>query len=185
MRRRAARKPLVAIALALAAFALPAHATPGAVFIVRHGEKQSESNEKEVPLSEAGRARAVRLAAMLKDARIVAIYSTDTVRTLSTAEPLAAAAKITPQIYEAAGADAAGNLAARISKEHPAENVLVVGHSNTVGPLVAALGCAEEVRIAPQEYDGLWIVMPASAAGTSRTPGTLRKEPATLLRLRN
>jgi len=38
-----------------------------AVFVVRHAEKQSESNEPGVPLSEAGRARANRLAAHLKN----------------------------------------------------------------------------------------------------------------------
>ena len=59
------------------------------VFVVRHAEKQSESNEPGVPLSEAGRARANRLAAYLKNAGVTAIYSTDFVRTLETAEPLA------------------------------------------------------------------------------------------------
>ncbi|MEP6800614.1 MAG: histidine phosphatase family protein [Acidobacteriota bacterium] len=174
MRRGASRAPLAVMALALAASALTAPAAVGAVFIVRHAEKQSEANEKGVPLSPAGHARAARLAAMLRDARIVAIYSTDTVRTLSTAEPLATRAKLTPQIYDAEGVGAPEKLAARISNEHPTENVLVVGHSNTVGPLVMALGCAEEVAVGRQEYDGLWIIVPAStsAGGSLPLPST-------------
>ncbi|MEO8188997.1 MAG: phosphoglycerate mutase family protein [Acidobacteriota bacterium] len=169
--RRGQRVPLAATLLTSACLLASAAAARGAVFIVRHAEKQSDSNEKGVPLSEAGRARAARLAAVLKDAEISAIYSTDTVRTLATAGPLAAASKIAPQIYDASGPDSAGRLAARISKEHPTANILVVGHSNTVGPLITALGCAETVAVAPQEYDGLWIVVPPQAGPQPRDGG--------------
>ena len=80
-------------ALAVVAVLLLAQpaAAQRAVFVVRHAEKQSESNEPGVPLSEAGRARANKLAALLKSAGVTAIYSTDFVRTLETAEPLARA----------------------------------------------------------------------------------------------
>src|SRR5258707_9222528 len=81
-----------------------------AVFVVRHAEKQSESNEPGVPLSEAGRARAGRLAALLKGAGVTAIYSTDFVRTLETAEPLARALKITVRKYSAMGPDGTPHL---------------------------------------------------------------------------
>ena len=134
-----------------------------AVFVVRHAEKQSESNEPGVPLSEAGRARANRLAALLKNAGVTAIYSTDFVRTLETAEPLAKALKITVRKYFATGAD--GNpdlkpLAARLKAEHARDTVLVVGHSNTVPPLLKALGCAEDITIAASQYDDLFAVIP-------------------------
>lgn len=141
---------------------LPAPAS-AAVFVVRHAEKQTEENGKEVPLSDAGRARAKRLATILRDAKIVAVYSTDTVRTLATAEPLMSAVHVQTVLYDAAGSDAMSALAERIRREHPADNVLVVGHSNTIGPLLQALGCAEKVEIASAEYDGLWIVVPATA----------------------
>jgi broad specificity phosphatase PhoE len=140
---------------------LPAVAA-AAVFVVRHAEKQTEENGKEVPLSEAGRARAARIAAILRDAKIVAIYSTDTVRTLATAEPLAKSVRIAPALYEASGPDAMKALAERIRREHASDNVLVVGHSNTVGPLLQALGCTEPVEVKGQEYDGLWVVVPAA-----------------------
>ncbi len=184
MKRRAIGSGL--LALACVAALAPAPVAAGAVFIVRHAEKQSEANEKEVPLSEAGRARARRLAEALRDAKIAAIYSTDTVRTLSTAEPLARAGKLTPGLYDANAPDAASLLAARIAKEHGGENVLVVGHSNTIGPLVAALGCSDEVKVGPQEYDGLWIVMPASSSGAAASAAAPGPTPgaAVLLRLR-
>jgi broad specificity phosphatase PhoE len=162
--------------LCLAAFApsiCPA-AAAAAVFVVRHAEKQSEANDRDVPLSEAGRARAKRLAAMLRDACIVAVYSTDTVRTRTTAEPVASASKVEPVLYDSTGPDAWKDLADRILREHRGDNVLVVGHSNTIGPLVEALGCKDRVTVGAQEYDGLWIIVPAPAAGGA----------ATLLRLR-
>ena len=143
-----------------------------AVFVVRHAEKQTEENGREVPLSEAGRARAARIAAMLRDCRIVAIYSTDMVRTLSTAEPLARAAHVTPVLYDTSATDAMKALADRIRREHANDNVLVVGHSNTIGPLVAALGCTEKVDVQGPEYDGLWVVVPAAAG--SAAPVLLR-----------
>lgn len=156
---RTARR-VALISLFAVAASLPAGA---AVFVVRHAEKQTEENGKEVPLSEAGRQRAARLATMLRDAKIVAVYSTDTVRTLATGDPAARAAHVQPVLYDAAGPEAMNALAARIRREHPNDNVLVVGHSNTVGPLVRALGVKEPVELRGDEYDGLWIVLPAAA----------------------
>ena len=165
--------PASVLCLAVLAPSICPAAAAAAVFVVRHAEKQSEANDRDVPLSEAGRARAKRLAAMLKDAGIVAIYSTDTVRTRTTAEPLASASKIEPVLYDSSGPDAWKTLADRILREHRGDNVLVVGHSNTIAPLVEALGCKDRVTVGAQEYDGLWIVVPAPTGGV-----------ATLLRLR-
>lgn len=148
--------------------------TGGAVFIVRHAEKQADANAKEVPLSPAGQARAERVARLLRDARIVAIYSTDTVRTRSTASPLARATKVEVSIYDPTGAGGQVDLrplAERIRREHGAGNVLVVGHSNTIAPLIRALGSTEEVRIGDQDYDGFYIVVPS---GTGASPVLLR-----------
>lgn len=134
-----------------------------AVFVVRHAEKASDANEASVPLSAAGTARAQKLAAMLKDAGVTAIYSTDTVRTKTTAEPLAAARNLAIQTYDFAtvgGKPDLSPLAEKLRREHARDVVLVVGHSNTIGPLLSALGCRESVSIAGDEYDNLFVVMP-------------------------
>lgn len=168
---------LRAAAAGLALLAFSGASAPAAVFIVRHAEKQTEANEKEVPLSDAGRARAKRIGEMLRDAGIVAVYSTDTVRTLSTAAPLAAIAKVQPILYSATDAEGKLDLkplAKKILAEQGPRNVLVVGHSNTIAPLIEALGCREPVTVGGADYDGLWIVVPSRARG----------EAATLLRLR-
>jgi len=156
------------------AFALPsALLAQKAVFVVRHAEKASDANEVSVPLSAAGTARAQKLAAMLKDAGITAIYSTDTVRTKTTGEPLAAAQKIPIRTYDFATVDGKPNLsplAEKLRREHSQDVVLVVGHSNTIAPLLAALGCRESVSIAGDEYDNLFVVVPQG----SGTPLLLR-----------
>jgi broad specificity phosphatase PhoE len=162
--------------LAAAASLLLTHSAVAqrAVFVVRHAEKQSESNERDVPLSEAGRARAQRLAALLKNSGVAAIYSTDTVRTLETAEPLARVLKIAVRKYSAVDSDGKTNLqplADRLKTEHARDTVLVVGHSDTVPPLLKSLGCAEDITIPAGQYDDLFTVVPRADA------------PAVLLRL--
>ena len=140
-----------AVVLAWAGGAVEARAQQ-AVFVVRHGEMISEKDER---LTEAGRARADRLAKMLRDSKIAAVYSTDTERTIGTARPLADAIGQKIRTYDAIPA-----LVDRIRRENPHDAVLVVGHSNTVGPILTALGCAEAVQIASDEYDNLFLVLP-------------------------
>jgi phosphohistidine phosphatase SixA len=162
-----------AAALLVLAAAQPAEAQR-AIFVVRHAEKAREANEPDVPLSEAGQARARRLAAILGRAGVSAIYSTDMVRTLATAEPLARVLKIPIRKYAAKGPDGKPDpalLLKTLKSEHARDVVLVVGHADTVPPLLAALGCADKIEIPAGEYDDLFVVVPAG-------PGR-----ATLLRL--
>ncbi len=119
MKNRVALRVLLSIGLLACRY--PAQAQK-AVLVVRHGEKISDADER---LTEAGRARAERLAKMLKDAGVTAIYSTDTERT-----------------------------------------------RDTVQPLAAALGCPGDFKIASDEYDNLFLIVPKADG------------PATLLRLR-
>jgi hypothetical protein len=46
--------------------------------------------------------------------------------------------------------------------------VFVVGHSNTVPPLLKALGCVEDIEIPAAQYDDLFAVVP-----TAHGPPTL------------
>jgi broad specificity phosphatase PhoE len=164
------RTPRTALGVLALLFSLRASAlAQRAVFVVRHAEKISETDQR---LSDDGLSRAARLAALLKDAGVAAIYSTDTPRTRGTAQPLAELRKLAVQIYDAAGEDTgAGALATRLREKNGDEVVLVVGHSNTVPALLRALGCVEPITIGPDEYDDLFVVIP-------------RGKPATLIRLR-
>jgi broad specificity phosphatase PhoE len=152
------RKAHAALLLSFLFAASDAALAQRAVLIVRHAEKISDTDER---LSDDGLSRAARLAALLKDADVSAIYSTDTPRTRGTAQPLAEARKLPIQIYDASGEDGgASALVARLRERHADGVVLVVGHSNTVPSLLRALGCPETITIAPAEYDNLFIVVP-------------------------
>lgn len=146
-----------------------------AIILVRHAEKATDANEASVPLSEAGRARATRLAQMLAAAGVTAIYATETDRARQTAEPLAKALKLEVRAYSPR--DATGKLSAqilldRLKRDDASGTVLVVGHQNTVPDLIAGLGPREEIEIGDKDFDDLFVVVPKAAG------------PPTLLRLK-
>jgi broad specificity phosphatase PhoE len=168
-------RPLLRLALlaALAGLAARPASAQKAIFVVRHAEKISEEDER---LTDAGRSRAGRLAEMLKNAGISAIYSTQTDRTIGTAQPLANALGLKIRIYDTAPANGNADfqrLVERLRSEVATDGiVLVVGHSNTVPLILKSLGCADVVTIASDEYDNLFVVVPKAGSA------------ATLLRLR-
>ncbi len=124
------------------------------IFIVRHTEK-AETGGDDPDLSEAGRTRAESLAALLKDAKISAIYTSEVKRTQQTAAPLAKALQLEAMIVPA------NNQSALLAKLRDASgNVLVVGHSNTIPEIIKALGITDPVNIADHDYDNLFVVVP-------------------------
>ncbi len=133
------------------------------VFLVRHAEK-SDDGSKDPPLTAAGRARAARLARVLADVGLTAVYSTDYRRTRATAEPAARAAALDVRTYDP---KRPADLASRLRST--AGRYLVVGHSNTVPELVRALGGDPGPDMSEAEYDRLYVV---SIGGTGVT--TLR-----------
>ncbi len=126
------------------------------VFLVRHAERADDgmmTGGEDPHLSEAGEARARLLAALLADAGITHIHSTDLRRTRETAAPLAAATGLAVLVYEA---DDLGGFARRLM-EAPGRH-LVVGHSNTTPALVEALGGDPHGGIETMEYDRLYLL---------------------------
>ncbi|WP_165852062.1 phosphoglycerate mutase family protein [Mucilaginibacter terrenus] len=108
------------------------------IWVVRHAEKDAATvqNPNDPGLSPEGRKRADALAKLLKREKIKAIYVTKYKRTAETARPLAEQAKILPRVY----GDSLRTFAATILKNFAGNNVLVVGHSNTVMQLLDAFG---------------------------------------------
>ena len=165
MNARHSRNAVFVLATLLApSFAL----AQAAVFVVRHAEKISESDER---LTDAGRKRAARLAKMLANAGIRAIYATDTERARDTAGPLAEQLRLNVTTYDV-GAGMSGkppdasSFVQSLRRDHAQDAVLVVGHSNTVPAILKALGCAEEVTIGAQQYDDLFVVVPGGGGAT-------------------
>jgi phosphohistidine phosphatase SixA len=151
------RTLIVTLLLLASAAGVPAQQ---AVYLVRHAERADSGTmaattmATDPDLSDAGKARAEALAAMLKDAGIKAIYTTEYKRTQQTAAPLAKALGIQPTAVPAR------EMAALVEKlKAGSVNALVVGHSNTVGETIAALGIPEPVKIGDTEFDNLFIVV--------------------------
>jgi broad specificity phosphatase PhoE len=156
------RRPRLApalVLLALSLFPVPlllpqaAAAQEGTVlFLVRHAERAEDGGD-DPHLSPAGRERAALLGRMLANARVTHIHSTDLHRTRETAAPLQAIGGLEVETYFTM--DVAG-FAARL-REMPGRH-LVVGHSNTLPPLVRALGGEPGPDIETMEYDRLYVV---------------------------
>jgi broad specificity phosphatase PhoE len=130
------------------------------VILTRHAERADGAatmGSSDPKLSAAGTARAEKLLAMLADANIAAIFTTEYTRTKDTAAPLAAKLKLTPEIIAAAQLNA---LIEKI-KSHPDDTVFVVGHSNTVPMIIKALG-GPDVSIGDNDYDSLFFYVPAT-----------------------
>ena len=104
-------------------------------YIVRHAEKEAVNEmTTDVLLSEEGRERAETLRDSLLKKEIKRIFSTNTLRTISTARPLSEALNVEIEMY-----DAQDNSFVNQLKQIKRGNILVVGHSNTVDNLVNGL----------------------------------------------
>ncbi|WP_133273045.1 histidine phosphatase family protein [Hymenobacter radiodurans] len=124
------------------------------IYVVRHAEKETDPSMTDPPLTPAGEQRALTLRDTLGSRNVEAVYVTNTARSRATAAPLATALQRTPQVY-----DKPTDLAARILQENKGKTVLVVGHSNTLLPLVTALGATSEITaVEDAEYDYLFEV---------------------------
>ena len=143
---------LLLIPFTLLSGALFAQDGNSTVFLVRHAEKTAEENDP--PLSHAGKQRAEDLAALLANAEITGIFSTDYARTRHTAAPLADAQGLETRLYDPAQPD---QLAESL-KINPGR-YLVVGHSNTVPDRVERLGGTPGPAIDEKtEYDRLYVL---------------------------
>jgi broad specificity phosphatase PhoE len=146
------------LGLLLALGSRPAVAGPPVttIYLVRHGEKDPTPGVADPLLTPAGQARAQALASKLTGKHPVALFTTDTRRTRATLAPLAQATHLTPLVYNPKEADA---FAIRLYKDYPGHTVVVVGHSNTLLPLLAALGVkAPMLEIKDEEYNYLFKV---------------------------
>jgi phosphohistidine phosphatase SixA len=142
----------VAGAASSATFAPPATT----IYLVRHAEKDLTPGLTDPPLTPAGEVRAQQLGRLLAKRHPDALFTTDTRRTRATLAPLAQATGRTLEVYDAKNQAA---LATRLSQEFGGKTVVVVGHSNTLLPLLAALGVAPlpgEIR--DEEYNYLFKV---------------------------
>jgi phosphohistidine phosphatase SixA len=126
------------------------------IYIVRHGEKSSGNDPV---LSEAGLKRAGDLYRFLKDVNIDKIYSTPYKRTMMTGDSLRIYNKIDTLLYKA---DVSGDGFIETVKRNfkKADNILVIGHSNTIAALLRKIGAADNSfkDLEDNEYNNIYIV---------------------------
>lgn len=155
----------------LAALLLPSVAwAQQTIIFVRHAERADggagvnmmTTTPADPPLSAVGEARANKLAAMLADAGIKAIFATEFKRAQDTGKPLAAKLGLAVQTVPAKDPAA---LVARLKGEHPNDVVLVIGHSNTLPDLIKAFG-GRTITMRDDEYDAMYVLAPATGALT-------------------
>lgn len=131
------------------------------IYFVRHAEKGTGSQDPD--LTPEGRERAQHLASYLKKKKIKAIYSTETKRTVQTAEPLSIMKKIPIQYYRN---DTVQRFLYHVLEQ--GKNALIVGHSNTTIQMLKILSLNPSIPEIPEDdFDNIFIVTQKSRSGPS------------------
>ena len=154
------KRILLATVLFFLAGSLLADQKVTTVFLVRHAEKSKTPVDNPL-LTEEGTQRSKDLIHVLGSAGIKTIYVSQWTRTQLTAEPVAKHLGIKPEQMDAADSK---KLADTILTKHAGQTVLVVGHSDTVPEIIAALGGPSMPELGEFEFDNLFVV-------TVYTPG--------------
>lgn len=133
------------------------------VYLVRHAEKSTRvPTDPDPDITNAGKQRAAALATRLGASGVTAIIATQYKRTQETAEPIATALGISPEIIVAGTKDHADSVAAAVLR-HRGGKILVIGHTNTIAPIIAALGGPRLPNLCDSQYSELFVMyIPAS-----------------------
>jgi 2,3-bisphosphoglycerate-dependent phosphoglycerate mutase len=145
-------KILLALLVSLIGFSCNYHS----YYIVRHAEKEAAGPNMsgDVPLTPEGKERAQKLLTLMEGKKLVAVYSTNTIRTRSTVQPTADDFHLPVRVY---GPRPDSTFIAELRKYKA--NVLVVGHSNTVDDIVNALTGENKLKdLEDSEYNRLFVV---------------------------
>jgi phosphohistidine phosphatase SixA len=134
---------------------------PALIVLVRHADREPPDDP---PLTAAGVQRARDLAAALGNTKFSAIITTQLTRTRDTAQPVATALGLTPEIVtnNPAERDAHIKALAAALRKHAGGSVLVVSHSNLTSAIIASLGGPRLPNICETVYDHLFVLVPTA-----------------------
>ena len=123
------------------------------IYLVRHAEKIDDGT-RDPGLTKEGIIRAEKLADLMSDKDIQAVYSTDYIRTSSTAKPLSSRLNQEIRLYDPRDLKSTSTLL--LSQQ---ENALVVGHSNTTPALAnLILGQDHYENFNESQYDQIILI---------------------------
>src|SRR5687767_2263889 len=153
---RQAARVLSALLLTIAPSAV---AQPSTVILVRHAERAAAPANDPV-LTDAGSQRAKDLAEALAGAKVTSVVTTQLQRTQLTAKPLMETTGLTPIVVRAGGGASghADSVAATVMRRPAGDVVLVVGHSNTIPAIIAALGGPKMPDLCDGQYSNLFVL---------------------------
>lgn len=155
---RAVRQSLLIGTALVLTSASAALSQPATVVLVRHGEK-ALAPPSDPPLSATGQQRARDLVQVLVDAKVSTIITTQLARTKETAKPLADSLHQTLTIVATGTMKAhVDSIVAKVKSAKKGSTVLVVGHSNTVPLIIAALGGPKMPDLCDAEYSNLFVL---------------------------
>ena len=155
MKRIAIPASILIIVLSFA-FSISAQAKK-TIILIRHAEKETAemTDQNDPPLNAAGKERAERLVKRIGKFHPGAIYSTNYKRTRDTVEPLAKKRGKTVQIYDGGKPQ---DLIDTI-KNSKTKRFVVVGHSNTIPPLVNLITGKDLFKnLQDPEYSVIWVI---------------------------
>jgi phosphohistidine phosphatase SixA len=150
--------PLVVLTMFCGGASLNAQTNPATVILVRHSEKATEPKDNP-PLSEIGRARAAAVVEMLRDAGVDVVYHSNRVRTHETARALGDSLRVPLVEVPLSKLEPwVADIVVRVRKDCGGKVCVVVGHSNTYGPVIEAFGGPTIEEIVEERYDDVVIL---------------------------
>jgi broad specificity phosphatase PhoE len=150
---------------------------PAQIILVRHAERTDE--KRDPVLTEAGVQRAQELVKVLSGEKVTAVITTPFKRNRLTADPLARHFAIEPTVVPMGteGVEAHVVDVVKAVRAVSGGTVVVVGHSNTLAPIAAALGGGKIDDYPHCEYSRLVTLKPGPAVEvTSRRFGVIEKD---------
>lgn len=157
------------------------------VYVARHAQKSADAVWQEHgrlrPLTDKGARCAAALGEEVAESEIVAVYASETVRTLGTAAAVSARGPVTVTGDDRSAFEPKA-FAADMLRAHAGDGaIVVVGHSNTVGKVVAAfapgadrcfdaLGLRADGTVDEKRYGDVWRIevgKDACDGGVTRT----------------
>lgn len=129
------------------------------IYVMRHLNTPKGATNPDLTLE--GRAAAEALAKWLAADPPRAVFVSDTKRARQTAAPVAARFGLTPTVYDAS--DTTRLVASVLALQG---TVLVVGHSNTVPDIIAALGSERPAALSHEDFGDIWRIQGAARTTT-------------------
>jgi broad specificity phosphatase PhoE len=125
------------------------------ILLVRHADIDLPPSSTDPPLNEAGKKRAEQLAFIAGHVGVSTIFTSTLVRTKQTVAPLATRLGTVGRV-----APEPELLAKQVLSGSVGDTVLIAGHSNTIPPMIKALGVAAAAIpvIGERDFDNLFIV---------------------------